>query len=74
MSELKYAAECEFPEPAEDPPAKSRQSFVVKTTDGRPVGQLTIFWTGARCTGGKIHLNQGTAAEERYDVFLKRAR
>jgi len=51
--------------------SKTQQSFVVKTPDGRPVGQLTIFYTGDTCTGGLMHLHQGTSNEERYQVYLK---
>jgi hypothetical protein len=52
-------------------PKRTQQSFVVKTLDGHPVGQLTIFYTGDRCTGGQMHLHQQTPSEERYAVFLK---
>ena len=50
---------------------KTQQSFVVKTPSARAVGQLTVFYTDDVCTGGQIHLHQGTAEEQRYSVFLK---
>lgn len=51
---------------------KTQQSFVIKTRDGKPIGQLTIFYTDDTCTGGQIHLNSG-GHDERYAVFLKPA-
>lgn len=50
---------------------KTQQSFVVKTTDNKPVGQLTIFYTGDMCTGGLLHLHQNTEQAELYKVFIK---
>jgi hypothetical protein len=51
---------------------KTQQSFVVKQV-GLSVGQLTIFYTDDICTGGQLHMHQGTPFEERYAVFVKPA-